>query len=129
MWGLLAAFGPVGWAAATIGTAVTVYAATSSTDEDETSTYSDKSEKEAEAREYAKVAKKKKIKQEIEAYKKQQMKRLKEKYNINVEFNSATIKVDPSNNLFDSISILENETEEMIKLIEKLEVDKHATTN
>jgi Tfp pilus assembly protein PilP len=163
MWGLAAAFGPIGWVVAAVGTAATVYAATNSNDEYETSTYSDKSERKSEALKATRTEKNNKIHQDIKAYKSKQIKRLKDKYDVDIKFyggrlksssgisssvtglagalagvaiakelfeNDLSEKVSVSkNNEIDTISILEQETEEMIKLIGKLEIKKYETTN
>jgi hypothetical protein len=124
------------------------------TDDDyETSTYSDKSEREAETRKASQKEKKDKIKKDIKAYKNKQVKRLKDKYGADIKFidkgfsvngdgpfgfqSSPKIKHDyhieiiTSDNLIikKSIKELDNETEEMIKLIGELEVKKYETTN
>lgn len=162
MWGFAAALGPVGWGIAAIGTAATIYAA--SKDDYETTTYSNKSEKENEAKEENRIEKNNKIYQEIESYKEKQIKRLKDKYDVDIEFSSATIGennfvinsiiLNPilgvtasklSHEIFNkktaekikinkteevnTITILEDENEELIKLIEKLEVEKYETTS
>lgn len=97
----------------------------SNTDEYETSTYSNKSEKEAEAKEYERANKKERIRQEVQAYKNQQRKRLKKKYNVSVKIKNTNIEVNTHNDIFNNISILENETAEIIKLIETLEVERN----
>ncbi|RYA24551.1 hypothetical protein CRU96_02650 [Malaciobacter halophilus] len=135
----LAAFGPIGIAAAAIGTVGMV--AYGAFKDDETITYSDRNEKKYEAREEVKIEKNNKTYQEIQSYKKKQIKRLKDKYNIDIEFNSATIggsykhlktaekiKVNKTQEV-DTISMLEDETDELIKLIGILEVEKHETTS
>jgi len=137
MWGLAAAFGPVGWVVAAVGTAATVYAATSSSDKYEISTYSDKDEKKSEAKETTKREKNNTIYQDIKAYKKMQVKRFKEKYNVDINFHGGTVngkdlseKISiTKENEIDTITILEKETEEIIKLIEILELEKHETIN
>lgn len=162
MWGL-AAFGPLGIAAAVVGTIGAVAYGTMKDDDYETSTYSNKSEKEAEAREQSRADKKNKIEKEIKSYKKQQIKRLKDKYYVDIKFYGGKSKsssginsigfspffgVDgvsmakeileielsekisvSENNEIDTISILEQEAEEIIKLIGKLEVDKYEATS
>jgi len=110
-----------------------------STDDDyEVSSYSDKSEREDDIK---------------KAYKDKQVKRLKDKYGADIKFidkgfsingdgqfglkSSPKIKHDyhieiiTSDNLIikKSIKELDNETEEMIKLIGELEVKKYETTN
>jgi len=90
MWGLAAAFGPVGWVVAAVGTAATVYAATSSSDEYETSTYSDKDERKSETARATKQEKTNKIYQDIQVYKSKQIKRFKHKYDVDIKFNSGT---------------------------------------
>jgi len=163
MWVLAAAFGPVGWVVAAVGTAATVYAATSGSDEYETTTYSNKSEKEAEVVKKTKTEKYNKIYQDIKAYKNKQVKRFKDKYDVDIKFygteskrslgiNSIALnsmfglartpmaqelhETDPSGKISvnkntenDTISILEQETEDMIKLIGELEVTKFETIN
>ncbi len=135
------------------------------TDDDyETSTYSNKNEKKYEAEREAKADQNEKIYQDIELYKKKQIKRLKEKYDVDIKFyggksydskfkNSSSINFIMLSPFFsaaaiaiaqksseiklsekitvnkksevDTVSILENETDEIIKLIGELEVMKY----
>jgi hypothetical protein len=159
MFGFLAALGPVGIAAAVVGTVgVAAYGALKD-DEYERTTHSNKSEKEAEIVGATKTEKNNKIHQDIKAYKSKQVKRFKDKYDIDINFYSDKSKSSSEvNSIFgafggvaiakelfenglsekisvnkkdevDIISTLEQETEDMIKLIGKLEVKKYEATN
>jgi len=86
MFGFLAAFGPIGIAAAVIGTVGTVAYGALKDDEYETTTFSNKNEKKAEARAEVRHSNRQKIHEEIKQYEKKQIKRLKEKYNADIEF-------------------------------------------
>ena len=133
-------------------------------DDYETSTYDDRQEREAELKEAAKKERKIKIYKDIEKYKNKQIKRIKDKYNVDIKFNTtlnnnlyiASIELSPlvgtigvevarqilnsdivlnekisiyKSNEVGTIATLEKETEEMIKLIGKLEVRKYETTS
>lgn len=91
MFGFLAALGPVGIAAAVVGTVGAAAYGAMSDDDYETTTYSNKSEKEAEARRKVEKTKKENLLNEIESYKKAQSKRLKKKYDVNIKFNKTVI--------------------------------------
>ncbi len=137
MWGLAAAFGPVGWVVAAVGTAATAYALMDDNDDDEY-TYSNKDEKKAEVKAEARVEKDKGIHKDIKQYKKLQKKRFKEKYNVDIEFVSDIkainvglaqqdkIKITKHNNYHThTIVTVENKVNDIEKLIKELEALKH----
>jgi len=160
MFGFLAAFGPVGIAAAVVGTVGAAAYGALKDDNYETTTYSNKSEKEAEVVKATKTEKNNKIYQDIKAYKSKQVKRFKDKYDVDIKFYggksksssginsivlnqffgvaiakelsendlSEKISVNKKNEV-DTISMLKEETEEMIKLIGKLEVKKYESVS
>ena len=134
------------------------------TDDDyETSTYSDKSDREYEVKQTVKAERNKQINQDIKAYKSKQIKRFKDKYDVDIKFYSGKSKsscginsivfnrffgvagVAIAKELFennlsekisvnkkdeaDTISMLEKENDEMLKVIRKLEVEIHEATN
>jgi len=63
-----------------------VYTAIRSNDEYETSTYSDKSERKSEALKANRTEKNNKIHQDIKTYKSKQVKRFKDKYDVDIKF-------------------------------------------
>jgi len=113
-------------------------------DEYETTTYSNKSEKEDELVKTTKIEKNNKIYEDIKVYKSKQVKRFKDKYDVDIKFYGGKSKSSSGKSSFetslsekisvnkkdelDTVSLLEQETEEMIKLIGKLEVSKYETT-
>lgn len=124
MWGLAAAFGPVGWVVAAVGTAATAYALMD--DDDDEYTYSNKDEKEAEVKTEAREEKRRQIKQDIKIYKKQQKEKIKAKYNIDIKFVSKKINIiEAKDSTADSIVLLEKETREMINFVDELKAMKH----
>jgi predicted RNase H-like nuclease (RuvC/YqgF family) len=119
MFAFLAALGPVGIGAAIVGTVATAAYAYMKDDEKSETTKST-SENTAHQEEKNKI-----IKTEIESFKSQQKKRLKDEYNINIEFHSnnrSKIIIDSKINIKPvSISNLENEIQELDNLISELE--------
>jgi len=146
MFGFLAALGPVGMAAAAIGTVATVIYAASSSDDDEIVTSSNKLEKEREAKRESEKEKDALILNDIEKYKEKERKRFKRKYNANIEFKakngeafsgpvtflaavakgandeeSIILQDSELDNLSKSIKDLERKKCEMLSLVQELE--------
>ncbi|UCN00125.1 hypothetical protein LCX93_11445 [Sulfurimonas sp. SWIR-19] len=122
MWGL------VGWIGAAVAAATTVY-----------NIYEEKGESTSESERFKKnkTEKNNKIFQEIQKYKNKQIKRFKDKYGIDIKFYGGRFSkgklkekiVINKNYKIDTISFLEQETEEILKLIKEIEVEKYESVN
>jgi len=126
---LLGALGPVGWAVGGVITVATIVAASSDDDSYESSTYSNRDEKESNAKEEALAEKNEKICKEINAYKGKRIKHIKQKYQVDIDItNNKKVKfIEKSyiDAIDRTIIVLENETDEIAKLIEELGVRKN----
>jgi len=121
---LLGALGPVGWAVGGAITVATIIVASSDDDDYESSTYSNRNEKESEAKEEARAEKNEKICKEINDYKGKRIKHIKQKYQVGIEFiHDYKVKIIERSYvdaIEATITELENETDEMVNLIKEL---------
>lgn len=117
MFAFLATLGPVGIGIAVVGTVATAAYAYMKDDENSEDTKSNTADINH------RKEKNTIIKNEIEKYKKSQINRLNNKYDVNIEFNSNKIIISDTeiNNKFEYISRLENDIQELSNLIFQLE--------
>jgi len=108
-------------------------------DNDNRSSSSDRDDREREARRRAREEKKEQIKQDIESFKESEKKRIRQKYNAQIQFSHASSffgagfgsnlvfvsKIDES--LDNKINALEDEQDELKQLIAQLKEEQNAT--
>jgi len=116
----------LGWAAVAVGSVVVgAVVSSSSSSSSSSSTVSDRDEREEEALEEAKKTRNKKIIQDIKRYKKRQINRFKEKYDLDIQFDDGGgLTIFNNESIEDNespIQLLKKETDELELLILKLE--------
>ena len=134
---LLGALGPAGWISGVATAATVAYAFLD--DDNDYSTYEDMT---AAAEKEEVLKRNQQIYEEIERYKAEQIKRMKEKYNVEISFKNifnnglasvwnmpiqSSIHIKYNYDMSDGIIKLEKETNELVQLIRELEAMKNET--